>query len=80
MFQTDSIALRLSTQLAVADSLNNWGDAQTINLVVPLTQAAADSLNNWSDSVTVSNDARGISATRADLSNYIRRYLNDVVS
>lgn len=68
---TDAANLALGTGISLSDNANNWADAAIVAMVIEGSVSVADAMS-MSDAVNT--------LMNTSLTNYLRRYLNDVVN
>lgn len=74
----DNFALQLGINLPLAETYTPPTDAVSLNLISELTLNVSEDVDNLGDSVSTSTGTRGVGANRGSMTDYIRRYLNDV--
>lgn len=79
---SDAVRIVLGLHKLIGDNLDNWSDAVTTNVPGFFSISVSDSLNNWLDEIALvkTNTATVQLVYKLDEVNYIRRYLNDVVT
>jgi hypothetical protein len=75
----DNYAAVLNMNLEIGDSYTIT-DGTVVSGGLELTLSVSDDINNLADAINSSTNTRGVGVGRGEMTDYIRRYLNDVVT